>query len=143
MANRLPGPCSGASGCRDGGSRRFVGSWRICGCRMASHRHQPFAWSVSRPQGAERIDRQSNPAHRPTRRTFADELPQDSCLRYTRMMSRSWEDVSHELDCWATRGLKARFWVRDDDACEMSTPLARLHELAMRHDITVGLAIIP
>jgi hypothetical protein len=59
------------------------------------------------------------------------------------MMSRSWEDVSHELDCWARRGLKARFWVRDDDACEMSTPLARLHELAMRHDITVGLAIIP
>jgi hypothetical protein len=59
------------------------------------------------------------------------------------MMPRSWEDVSRELDCWAARGLKARFWVRDDDACEMSTPLARLHELAMRHDITIGLAVIP
>jgi hypothetical protein len=59
------------------------------------------------------------------------------------MMSRSWEHVSHELDCWAMRGLKARFWVRDDDACEMSTPLARLHELATRHDITIGLAVIP
>jgi hypothetical protein len=59
------------------------------------------------------------------------------------MMSRSWEDVSHELDCWAMRGLKARFWVRDDDACEMSAPLGRLHELAKRHDIIIGLAVIP
>jgi hypothetical protein len=59
------------------------------------------------------------------------------------MMSRSWEDVSLELGCWAARGLKARFWVRDDDACEMSAPLARLNELAVRHDITIGLAVIP
>lgn len=59
------------------------------------------------------------------------------------MMSRNWEDVSHELDCWAMRGLKARFWVRDDDACEMSAPLQRLHELATRYDIIIGLAVIP
>jgi peptidoglycan/xylan/chitin deacetylase (PgdA/CDA1 family) len=59
------------------------------------------------------------------------------------MASRSWKDVSCELDRWAARGLKARFWVRDDDACEASAPLARLHEFAARYDITIGLAIIP
>ncbi len=59
------------------------------------------------------------------------------------MMSRTWKDLSCELDCWARRGLKARFWVRDDDACEMSAPLRRLHELATRHDIVIGLAVIP
>jgi hypothetical protein len=59
------------------------------------------------------------------------------------MESQSWKDVSRELDRWAARGLKARFWVRDDDACEASAPLARLHEFAARYDITIGLAIIP
>lgn len=58
-------------------------------------------------------------------------------------MSRNWEDARRELDCWAARGLKARFWVRDDDACEMSASLARLHEMAARHDIVIGLAVIP
>lgn len=58
-------------------------------------------------------------------------------------MSRTWDDARHELDCWSKRGLKARFWVRDDDACEMSAPLARLHDLANRHDIVIGLAVIP
>lgn len=58
-------------------------------------------------------------------------------------MSRTWEDARYELDCWAKRGLKARFWVRDDDACEMSAPLALLHDLAARYDITIGLAVIP
>ncbi len=59
------------------------------------------------------------------------------------MMLRSWKDVSRELDRWAARGLKARFWVRDDDACEASAPLKRLHEFATRYDIVIGLAIIP
>jgi hypothetical protein len=58
-------------------------------------------------------------------------------------MSRTWDDLQYELDCWIRRGLKARFWVRDDDACEMSSSLARLHDLASRFDITVGLAMIP
>ena len=58
-------------------------------------------------------------------------------------MSRTWEDARCELDCWAKRGLKARFWVRDDDACEMSAPLARLHDLATSYDIIIGLAVIP
>ena len=59
------------------------------------------------------------------------------------MTSRSWKDVRHELDRWASHGLQARFWVRDDDACEESAPLKRLHEFATRYDITIGLAIIP
>jgi hypothetical protein len=58
-------------------------------------------------------------------------------------MSRTWEDARCELDCWARRGLKARFWVRDDDASEMSAPLARLHDLATSYEITIGLAVIP
>jgi hypothetical protein len=60
-----------------------------------------------------------------------------------RMKSRIWKDVSRELDCWAAQGLKARFWIRDDDACKTSGPLVRLHEFAARYDIAVGLAIIP
>jgi hypothetical protein len=59
------------------------------------------------------------------------------------MASRSWKDVSRELDCWAAQGLKVRFWIRDDDAYEASAPLVRLHEFATRYDITIGLAIIP
>ena len=58
-------------------------------------------------------------------------------------MTRTWDDVRCELDCWIERGLKVRFWVRDDDACEMSSSLAHLHEFATRHDITIGLAAIP
>jgi hypothetical protein len=59
------------------------------------------------------------------------------------MMSGTWHDARRELDCWTARGLKAKFWVRDDDACEMSSSLARLHDLATRYDITIGLATIP
>jgi hypothetical protein len=59
------------------------------------------------------------------------------------MGSTVWKDVSRELDGFAAQGLKVRFWVRDDDACEASAPLERLHELATRYGITIGLAIIP
>jgi hypothetical protein len=59
------------------------------------------------------------------------------------MMSRRWDDAQRELDCWARQGLRVTFWVRDDDAVRPSEPLARLHGLAEKHDITIGLAIIP
>jgi hypothetical protein len=59
------------------------------------------------------------------------------------MMSQPWDDAQRELDCWACQGLQATFWVRDDDAVRTSDPLARLHDLAEKHDITIGLAVIP
>jgi hypothetical protein len=62
---------------------------------------------------------------------------------YNRMMSPLWENTRRELDLWAAQGLKAVFWVRDDDAFETSAQLARLHDLAVGHDITIGLAVIP
>jgi len=61
----------------------------------------------------------------------------------TGVMSRFRDEVRRELDGWAERGLRARFWVRDDDACEASAPLAQLHDLAAEHDIIIGLAVIP
>jgi hypothetical protein len=59
------------------------------------------------------------------------------------MTAGPWDEARRELDLWAARALTARFWVRDDDACEMSERLPRLHELAGKHDITIGLAVIP
>jgi peptidoglycan/xylan/chitin deacetylase (PgdA/CDA1 family) len=59
------------------------------------------------------------------------------------MTADPWHEARRELDLWADLGLTARFWVRDDDACEMSEHLARLHALARKHAITIGLAVIP
>jgi peptidoglycan/xylan/chitin deacetylase (PgdA/CDA1 family) len=59
------------------------------------------------------------------------------------MKSVEWDDARRELDLWFEQGLTARFWMRDDDASEMSAPLAQLHALTCRFDITVGLAVIP
>jgi hypothetical protein len=59
------------------------------------------------------------------------------------MTNEAWQDISRELDRWTDRGLTARFWVRDDDAHEMSAQLARLHAFAERYDLNVGLAVIP
>ncbi len=59
------------------------------------------------------------------------------------MSSDPWAEVRHELDLWADLDQTAKFWVRDDDAFEMSGQLARLDALAGRHGISVGLAIVP
>jgi hypothetical protein len=59
------------------------------------------------------------------------------------MTAGPWDEARRELDLWANRGLVAKFWVRDDDASEMSEHLKRLHALAQKHDITIGLAVIP
>jgi hypothetical protein len=55
----------------------------------------------------------------------------------------AWPSVRLELDRWAAEGLRAQFWVRDDDACAVTPPLERLAELAKRHGIRIGLAAIP
>ena len=51
--------------------------------------------------------------------------------------------IQRELDLWVAQGFTARFWVRDDDAHEVSAPLLRLRALAEEHNITIGLAVIP
>jgi peptidoglycan/xylan/chitin deacetylase (PgdA/CDA1 family) len=59
------------------------------------------------------------------------------------MIAEPWNGVSRELNLWADLGLRAKFWLRDDDACEMTAPLGRLHDLGHRHNINIGLAVIP
>jgi hypothetical protein len=54
-----------------------------------------------------------------------------------------WDDARRELDCWADTGLTAKFWVRDDDASEKTQNLERLRDLAFKHNIKIGLAVIP
>lgn len=58
-------------------------------------------------------------------------------------MDSSWDGVRRELDLWGRQGNRPMFWVRDDDACEMSVPLATLQAFAAQYDIRIGLAIIP
>lgn len=55
----------------------------------------------------------------------------------------AWIEVRRELDRWADDGLAAKYWVRDDDAIQVSADLKRLHDLATRHGIQIGLAVIP
>lgn len=54
-----------------------------------------------------------------------------------------WRRVAQELQHWHSAGQTASFWVRDDDASSLTDQFFRLDEFARRHDITVGLAIIP
>jgi hypothetical protein len=48
-----------------------------------------------------------------------------------------------ELDLWAARGWKASFWMRDDDAIEVTDSLVLLREIAARYAVKIGLAVIP
>ena len=59
------------------------------------------------------------------------------------MKIEAWKKVLKELDLWSDRGLRARFWLRDDDACDMSPQLARLFDLASQYKLNIGLAVIP
>lgn len=53
------------------------------------------------------------------------------------------DEPRRELDLWAARGLTANFWVRDDDAIEVSESLILLRDIAARYAVKIGLAIIP
>ncbi len=48
-----------------------------------------------------------------------------------------------ELDLWASEGITAKFWWRDDDAIDASDQLEKLANLAGLNNLTVGLAVIP
>lgn len=54
-----------------------------------------------------------------------------------------WVEVRRELDRWADGGLTANFWVRDDDAIQVSPGLERLRHVAISRGIQIGLAVIP
>jgi peptidoglycan/xylan/chitin deacetylase (PgdA/CDA1 family) len=60
-----------------------------------------------------------------------------------RVNAGAWKPVRQELGRWRARGLTARFWMRDDDACEVTPQLERLAALARRRDFKIGLAVIP
>lgn len=57
--------------------------------------------------------------------------------------ARIWQPVIEALDRWTMAGLKAPFWLRDDDAIEPSPALDRLTALAARFKVPIALAIIP
>ena len=51
--------------------------------------------------------------------------------------------VGDELDLWRATGHRPVVWIRDDDACGVTERLIRLATIAVRYDVTVGLALIP
>jgi len=54
-----------------------------------------------------------------------------------------WSPLRAELDHWRDRGRIARLWLRDDDAVEPTPELARLLDIAHRHQAPATLAVIP
>lgn len=55
----------------------------------------------------------------------------------------SWAALAGELDAWAASGRVATLWWRDDDATTATAALARMSDVAARHDVGVALAVIP
>ena len=56
---------------------------------------------------------------------------------------KDFQRVSEELDRWAEAGLTANFWIRDDDAIDVTPQLRHLKAVADEFDLSVGLAAIP
>jgi hypothetical protein len=55
----------------------------------------------------------------------------------------SFDLLARELDRWAKMRRVATLWWRDDDAVAATEPLARLADLASRHEVPVALAVVP
>lgn len=70
-------------------------------------------------------------------------LPDGQPTADTTAAARGWNALTHELDAWSKAGRTATFWWRDDDAIAVTPALKRLLDLAGRHAIPVGLAVIP
>lgn len=60
-----------------------------------------------------------------------------------RLAPPGWNALTQELDLWQRRGRQARFWWRDDDACDATPALTRLLELKESHDIPLAIAAVP
>ncbi|MBI1775044.1 MAG: polysaccharide deacetylase family protein [Proteobacteria bacterium] len=54
-----------------------------------------------------------------------------------------WDRLGRELDLWAEAGMTATLWWRDDDAERPGPELERLLDLALAHDLSPALAVIP
>jgi hypothetical protein len=54
-----------------------------------------------------------------------------------------WDGFVGELDHWAEAECTATFWWRDDDASAPSEALQRMISLGERHQVPLGLAVIP
>ena len=52
-------------------------------------------------------------------------------------------DIKSELGCWRSAGLRPQFWLRDDDAIDVTPQLERLCAVAERYHVQIGLAVIP
>lgn len=57
--------------------------------------------------------------------------------------AQGWNALTRELDAWAKAGRTATFWWRDDDAIAVTPALEQLLSLSKKHNITIGLAVIP
>ncbi len=57
--------------------------------------------------------------------------------------SPDWQALDDELERWTAAGLRARLWLRDDDACAHTEALEVLAALAEPHAIPLLLAAIP
>ncbi|MDP9133691.1 MAG: polysaccharide deacetylase family protein [Actinomycetota bacterium] len=55
----------------------------------------------------------------------------------------AWRALGEEFDRWASGGLTARLWLRDDDAVEPTPALEQLTGLTLRFEIPLVLAVIP
>lgn len=56
---------------------------------------------------------------------------------------RAFDPLLAELDRWHSHGLRAGLWWRDDDAGPLGSALTTLIELAERHQIVCGVAVVP
>ncbi|MBK3736901.1 hypothetical protein GAY29_28255 [Azospirillum brasilense] len=54
-----------------------------------------------------------------------------------------WDDLTAELDAWATAGRTATLWWRDDDAVEPTPALDRMITLSVETGAPLALAVIP
>jgi hypothetical protein len=55
----------------------------------------------------------------------------------------AWQEFEDELARWVDLGRVATLWWRDDDAIDATPALDRLLALRARHDVGLGLAVIP
>jgi hypothetical protein len=55
----------------------------------------------------------------------------------------AWQELDEELARWGDLGRIATLWWRDDDAIDATPALDRLLKLRARHDVALGLAVIP
>lgn len=56
---------------------------------------------------------------------------------------QAWQWIGRELDRWSAAGRRARFWWRDDDACNTGDRLDRLLQLSAERALPLAIAAIP